>query len=213
MKFPGRKHFQALVHLLHYLALRTQVGIRFYHNFNDSPVASLLIQSSIENTRSVITFSDSSWQDCPDAGRSTGCYVILVQGGVVDISSHVPMPVALSSAEAEYNTAAVACMATSHVRMVTNEFMRIPVDTYGEPPTKILLDSESAIAMSKNSRDSKRTRHIERRVHYVRQGQGTGMHSLEYVPADLQLADIGTKNLSAQDLDPRLNYIQVSVPE
>ena len=89
----------------------------------------------------------------------------------MDISSHVPTPVALSSAEAKYNTAAVACMATSHVRMVSNDFEGIQVDAYGETPLKILLDSESAIAMSKNSRDSKRTRHINRRIHYIQQGQ------------------------------------------
>ena len=60
MKFPGRKHYQAILHLLHYLALRTQIGIQFYHNFNDSPIANLLTQSSIKNTRPVITFSNSS---------------------------------------------------------------------------------------------------------------------------------------------------------
>ena len=107
----------------------------------------------------------------------------------------------------------MASMATSHIHMVSNEFKGIQVDAYGETPLKMLLNSESAIAMSKNYRDSKRTQHIKRRVHYVRQGQESGQHSLEYVPADLQLADIGTKNLSAQELDPRLKYIQVSVPE
>ena len=83
----------------------------------------------------------------------------------MEISLHVPTPVALSSAEAKYNTAAVACMATSHVRMISNEFEGIPVDAYREPPLKILLDSDSDIAMSNNSRDSKRTRHIKQRVY------------------------------------------------
>ena len=49
----------------------------------------------------------------------------------MDISFHVPTPVALSAAEAEYNTTVVAYMATSHVRMVSKEFGRIPVDAYG----------------------------------------------------------------------------------
>ena len=110
----------------------------------------------------------------------------------MDISPHVPTPVSISSAEAEYNTSDVACMATSHIRMVSNEFKGIPVDAL-----KILLDRESAIAMSKNYRDSKRTRHIKCRVHYVQRGQESGQLSLKYVPVDLQLAEIRTKNLSA----------------
>ena len=38
-------------------------------------------------------FSDSSWQDCPDTGRSTGAYIILYQGGLIDHGTHVPGPV------------------------------------------------------------------------------------------------------------------------
>ena len=97
--------------------------------------------------------------------------------------------------------------------MVTNEFTGVDPDSFGKPPVLILLDSESAIAMSKNQRDSKHTRHIERRVHYVRQGQLSGQHHLDYVPAELQLADIGTKNLAHHELHPRLSYITVIVPE
>ena len=44
-------------------------------------------------------FSDSSWQDCPDTGRSTGAYIIFYQGGIIDHVTHVPVPVAQSSAE------------------------------------------------------------------------------------------------------------------
>jgi len=36
-------------------------------------------------------------------------------GGVVDHSSNLPNPVALSSAEAEYNEGCLAMMATSHL--------------------------------------------------------------------------------------------------
>ena len=49
---------------------------------------------------------DSSWQDCPDTGRSTGAYIIFSQGGPVDFATFVPVPVAMSSAEAEINASA-----------------------------------------------------------------------------------------------------------
>ena len=38
--------------------------------------------------------------------------------GAVDYGSHLPVPVAMSSGEAEYISAAVACMKASHIRML-----------------------------------------------------------------------------------------------
>ena len=44
-------------------------------------------------------FSDFSWKDCPDTGRSTGAYIIFYQGGTIDHVTHVPGPVYQSSVE------------------------------------------------------------------------------------------------------------------
>ena len=48
-----------------------------------------------------MTFSDCSWQDCQDTGRSTGAYIIFYQGGPIDRGTHFQGPVAQSSAESE----------------------------------------------------------------------------------------------------------------
>ena len=63
-----------------------------------------------------MAFSDSSWQDCPDTGRSTGAYIIFYQGGPIDRGTHVLVPVAQSSAEGEYNAACTEVMALAHFR-------------------------------------------------------------------------------------------------
>ena len=34
-------------------------------------------------------FSDSSYQECPYTGRSTGAYIIFYQGGTIDHGTHV----------------------------------------------------------------------------------------------------------------------------
>ena len=49
-----------------------------------------------------ITFTDSSWQDCPDTGKSTCSYVILHQGGIIDYGSSLPTPISMSTMESEY---------------------------------------------------------------------------------------------------------------
>ena len=84
MKFPGRKHLEAVLHLLHYLTAHTQLGIRYYHNLANSPLATLLHSACITTTRLLITFSDSSWQECPNIRQSTGCFITFVHGGPVD---------------------------------------------------------------------------------------------------------------------------------
>ena len=68
----------------------------------------------------MIAFSDSSWQDFPDIGRSTGAYIVFYQGGTIDNVTHVPVPVAQSSAESEYNESWTAGMALEIFRVLFN---------------------------------------------------------------------------------------------
>ena len=50
--------------------------------------------------------------------------------------------------------------------------------------------------MANNGRDTKHTRHIARRMHFVRNVEKCKMHKIEWREGGLQLADIGTKNVS-----------------
>jgi hypothetical protein len=87
--------------------------------------------------------------------------------GVVDHSSNVPDPVAMTSAEAEYNEGCIAFMAASHLRMLLAELEG--VEEQDMEPTNIFFDSKSAIAMGYGYKDMKHTRHIMRWFHYVRE--------------------------------------------
>ena len=62
----------------------------------------------------------SSWDDDYDTSRSTGGYIILFQGGPIDHSSNMPIPVSMISAEAEYNHSCLVCMATGNLHMTLN---------------------------------------------------------------------------------------------
>ena len=73
----------------------------------------------------------------------------------------------------------------------------------------IVLDSKSAMCMAKNGKDTKHTIHIARIMHFVRNGEKCKMHKIDWCEGGLQLADIGTKNVSAPDLTPRMKYIMV----
>ena len=194
------KHYRALVWLISYLATHPNKGIRYYHNIEDSPVHKLLVRNKLSSPRNgLVTFSDASWQDCPDTGRSTTGRISFINGGMVDHASHVPAPVAMSTGEAEYLGAGNACMSAAHLRMLIYDLQHLGTrrHTYENhdqiPPALVILDSEAAVAMASSDRDTARTRHIARRYHYVRNGVAQTEHTLAWVPTDEQLADLLTK--------------------
>ena len=102
----------------------------------------------------MMDFSDSSWQDFPDTGRSTGAYIIFYQGGPIYHDTHVPVPVAQSSAESEYNAACTAGMALAHFRMLIHEFLKQDPDIVTEKAPLIVLDIKSAMCMAKNCKNT-----------------------------------------------------------
>ena len=67
--------------------------------------------------------------------------------------------------------------------------------------------------MAKNGRDKKHTRHIARRMHFVKNGEKCKMHKIEWCEGGMQLAEIGTKNLSEPDLISRMKYIMVRLED
>ena len=81
---PGKVHFEGLVHLLRYIRDNKNFGLKYYADLNNAPVTDILIQANINTKNHLMAFSDFSWQDCPDNGRSTGAYTIFYQGGPID---------------------------------------------------------------------------------------------------------------------------------
>jgi hypothetical protein len=195
MRLPGRPHFTAMLHVLHHIRCHHLFGLTFYSDMSEAPIARLLFEHGVDPLVPLITFSDSSWQDCADSGRSTGGYHIFMQGGIVDSASCMPDPVALSSAEAEYNMVCVATTATNPVAMLVQELRDNDPDRPLAVP--IMIDNRAAISMGQSFRDTRHTRHILRRFHYVRWMVGQHRILLCWVPGAVQLADPATKNLCA----------------
>ena len=100
-------------------------------------------------------------------------------------------------------------MDLSHFRMLVHELLNEDPDMVPEESPLIVLDSKYAMCMAKNSKDTKHTRHIARRIHFVSNGEKLKMHKIYWCEGGLQLAYIGTKNVSELDLTPRMKYIMV----
>ena len=156
--------------MLRYIRDNKTLGLKYYAYLNDAPVTYLLRQANLKTKEHLMAFADSSWQDCPDTRRSTGAYIIFYQGGPIDHGTYVPVPVAQSSAESEYNAAYTAGMALSHFRILVHGLLNEDPDMVPKEATLIVLDSTSVLCMSKNGKDTKHTRHIARRMNFVRNG-------------------------------------------
>ena len=116
----------------------------------------------------------------------------------------------MSSAQAEYNACAFATIMGLHVVQVFNKFH----NTHADSPVTMALfvDSSSAIAMMKNEKDSKQTRHIQRRVHFVRAARVDGTIQPLKIPGTENPSDIGTKNLGGPPFHTFHNLLHVKVP-
>ena len=73
----------------------------------------------------------------------------------------------------------------------------------------IVLGSKSVMCMANNGKDTKHTRQISSRIHFVRNGERCKMHKIYWCEGCLQLADIATKNSGDPNLTPRMKYIMV----
>ena len=154
-------------------------------------------------------FSDSSCHYCHYTGISTGAYIIFYQGGPIDHVTHVPGPVSQSSADSEYNSACTGGMDLAHFRMLIHKLLNKDPDIVSEEAPLIVLESKSAMCMSKNGKNTKHTRQITRRTNLVRNDEEWKMHNIEWWEGDLKLAEISTNNVGDNDLTPRIKYIMV----
>jgi hypothetical protein len=216
---PGKKDFQALLWLFGYLRAEPDWGSRFYSNPKESPITDILSKHTLPNSE-IIVFTDASWQDCPDTGRSTQGYLIFYQGGVIEAHSSLQTPVAMSSCEAEVMACCTGCMAAAHIHMLLYDMKHLGTKAYDNtqsslpnPPTVVCVDNEAACKMSLNDKLTKHTRHISRRYHFVRQGTKDNVHQITWCPGDDMLSDIMTKSTDPAKTTPHRNRAFYKLPK
>ena len=107
----------------------TSFGLKYYSDEKESPIYKRIQEfTSADLDCPLKLFTDSSWQDCPDDGRSTGCFLLYFKGGIINAASFIPTPVALSSAEAKYNALAHSFQAVTNSRQIVNELYGYDAD-------------------------------------------------------------------------------------
>jgi len=101
----------------------------------------------------------------------------------------------LSKAEAEYVVTASRCAQLLWIKQQLKDFC---VDTGCIP---IYCDNTSAINISKNPCQYKRTKHIDIRHQFLRDNVEKRLISMNFCPTENQIADIFTKALSREQFE------------
>jgi hypothetical protein len=204
----GKTNFHALTWLIGYLQQRPYYAIKFNPDTTSNPFYNVCRQHRIPHS-DLTVFSDASWQDCPDTGRSTVGYVIFHNGALIEANSTMPTLIAMSTSEAKYMAACSASMATAHICMLLYNMTYLRTKQWRKPtqrlptiPSILMIDNKAIVQIACNAKLTWKTRHIERHFHYVRQIQQEGTHQLHWIPCESQLADILTKHKSP----PRLIF-------
>ncbi|KAH9804147.1 hypothetical protein KPL71_002018 [Citrus sinensis] len=187
---PGKMHWSAAKWILRYLCGSSDSGILFSR---DNKV-----------TSKVIGYVDSDFAGDLDKRRSTTGFVFTMCGGAVSWKASLQSVVALSTTEAEYIALTEAVKEAKWIRGIISE-MGLTQDTI-----PICCDSSSAIQLSKNSKYHERTKHVDVRLHFIREEIERGVVDVVKISTEVNPADALTKPIPTVKFRNSLSLIGVT---
>lgn len=150
-----------------------------------------LYMLSSSNVTPLTAFSDSDWAEDRETRKSISGIICKVFGASVSWSSRKQDIVSTSTTESEFYALAEA---VKEVQWLRNILIDLQIDV--PQPIIIHSDNQSTIKLIENSKFSARTKHIDVRLHFVRDCVYTGKIILEYCPSEDNVADLLTKPLA-----------------
>jgi Reverse transcriptase (RNA-dependent DNA polymerase) len=179
MSNPGEVHWKLLKHLLRYIKGTVNLGL-FYHA--KSPPCKLL------------GYTDSSYADCPDTGRSTLAYAFFYGQSVLSWYSKLNTFVTTCTNHSEY--AALALGAKEAEWLVLLMLQLDPANP--QVPVPIFVDNAGIVSMVFNPVDHQANKHVKISCHYTRELAELKVIIPVRVPTELNTADVFTKPLQSQ---------------
>ena len=180
MKAPTQADWTAAKRVLRYLKGTSGRGI----TFGAAPQP-----TTANSSLSLEAWADACWATDADRKSQTG-YLVMFNNGPVSWKSSRQPCVATSTAEAEYMALASACQEIMWLRQLLQELGH-PQDN----PTTVHEDNNAAIVMATNPTTSAAARHIDIRLHFVRDYIQRKVVRVIYCPTTSMLADVLTKPL------------------
>jgi hypothetical protein len=174
MNKAAEPHLNAAKRVLRYLAGTVDLGLLFRAGQD-------IVLSA---------YVDSDYATDPTDRKSISGYVTKVAGSTVAARREKQEIVALSSTEAELIAATTAGKQILYLRQILKD---MGYEQAG--PTTLFEDNTGCINISENPVQHRRTKHIDVRYLWLRQGVENGDFKLNYIPSKENVADIMTKPL------------------
>jgi hypothetical protein len=184
---PGREHWKAAQRVLKYLKGVRDYGLLFSatgEEFTRDKDGHLCLMTPI------VVYSDADYAADVDKRRSSTGYIVFMAGGVISWKHCLQQSTSLSTAEAETMS---LCEATQEAEWLRNLLTDMGIRII--KPTQLWEDNQAAIALAKDARSGKRTKHIEVRHFYTRGVLRKGRAEIHYCNTKEMIADILTKAL------------------
>lgn len=173
---PHKEHLAAAKHLLRYLS--NTINLKLIYRKSDAEL---------------MGYADADWGgDCSDRRSFTG-FVFMLAGSAFSWECKKQPTVALSSTEAEYMALSSASKELVYLR---NLIADIGFASFVSNPIVLYGDNLSAQQLVKNPIYHARSKHIDIKVHFVREIYEKNYLKLKYISTNQMIADILTKNLN-----------------
>ena len=186
---PGLKHWQAVKHILKYLR-RTRDYMLVYRCEDLIP----------------ISYIDSDFQLDLDFRKSTSGCVFTLGGGAISWRSVKQSCIANSSMEVEYVT---ACEATKEVVWLKKFLSDLGVVRMKQVPITLFCNNSGVVAQSKDPRNHKKGKHIERKYHIIWDIVAWGDVVVAKIDSANNLANPFTKALPQRTFESHLERMGV----
>jgi hypothetical protein len=175
LEHPGIQHYRAAQQVFCYLSGTKQVGLLF------TKTSPLSLSAQV----------DADWGNCPDTRRLVTGYLVLTANQLLSWKSTRQPTVSLSSTEAEYKALSDLGREIAWFASLTSE-LHLNCQPREVP---IGVDNQGAIDLAERevSQNSFRTKHMDIRLHFVREQVASHLLKLHYIRTTENSAHFLTK--------------------
>ena len=173
---PAAEHLAVAMRVLRYLKGTAHLGLTYTRD--------------LDNPNQLIGWADADFAACTDTRRSISAYILMMNGGAVSWKSRQQKSVSTSTSQAEFVSASWAADEILWLRRTLSELHAPQAQA-----TPLFEDNRACRMMSENPVHRERSKHIDYRVHALRERVADGVVRLLDCPTVDMVADMGTKSL------------------
>ena len=190
MASPGKEHWKAAKWVLRYLNGTLEVGLMYGKNKET-------------NEAGLWGYVDSDYAGDLDRRRSQTGYMFMLNGCLISWKASLQHVVALSTTEAEYTAATEAVKEALWLKGLISE-LGIP-----QKVVDIHCDSSSAIYLSRNPAHHEKTKHIDIKLHFIRNVISRGVVKMVKIHTSNNPADMLTKVVPSAKFKTYLDIAEI----